>query len=155
VNGEGPGAVLDLPSSGAVVQVRAEARSLVPFERLELIAGGRVLARADAGSSPPSAVLEAEAALPEGGWLLARCVGPYAGQAESWVAAVTSPVYVRVEGRPPRPPAATAAALRGHLERMLDWVERKGRFENDQQRQRLAGVFQSALHALPAQGTWS
>jgi hypothetical protein len=143
VNGQDAGAVLDVPSSDKAAHVRAEARGRVPPERLEVIANGAVVATAPAsGPFPTTLLVEADIPLAEGGWLAARC-----GALPS---AHTSPVYVQVGGRPPRPDPQALAFVRGHLDGMLEWVAREGRFENDKQRQRLAGVFQSALQALPA-----
>jgi hypothetical protein len=67
---------------------------------------------------------------------------------QQWVAAQTSPVYVRVDGRSPPPDAATIAVFTSHLDRMLEWVRQEARCENDQQRRHLAGIFQDAREAL-------
>jgi hypothetical protein len=146
VNESPPGTVLDLPA-GAAVRVRAEARSLGALDRLEVIANNRLVAEADASGKPAQATLEAEVALPEGGWLVARCWGAYDDAIENWHAAQSSPVYVQVEGR--RPPADPAAVARFAelLQKMLHWVAQEARCENEQQRQRLAGVFEEA-HAI-------
>jgi hypothetical protein len=150
VDGHEPGAVLDLPTARPV-HVRAELSGVAPFDRLEVIANGQVVAERPptcdpsspegTGPQPPNReVLEADVLLEEGGWIAARCgVFPCAH---------TSPVYVQVGGRPPRPDPAALAVVRGHLDGMLEWVEREGRFENDKQRQRLAGIFQSARGTL-------
>jgi hypothetical protein len=151
VNGQDPGAVLDLPDSGQPVRVRAEAQSVVPFERLEVVAGGTVVASAEANGTPAAAILEADVAVPASGWLAARCRGRqqlFSRPANQRVFAHTSPVYVRVQGQPPPADPAAVATLAGRLEQMLEWVEREGRFENDQQRERLAGVFRSAREVL-------
>jgi hypothetical protein len=142
VNGRDPGAVLDLPASDKTVHVRAEARGRVPPERLEVIANGVVVAAASpSGPYPTTLLVEADIPVTEGGWLAARCgVTP---------SVHTSPVYVRVGGPAPRPDPDALAFIRGHLDGMLEWVAREGRFENDKQRQRLAGIFHSALKVLP------
>jgi hypothetical protein len=85
--------------------------------------------------------------LPEGGWLAARCHGtehyPFQGGY-----AHTSPVTVRVGGRPPKTDPAAVAGLITHVERMLAWVEREARCENDRQRERLADIFRGARDVL-------
>jgi hypothetical protein len=148
VDGQGPGSVLELSSPTQPVRARADAQSLVPFAHLEVVANGTVIGRADAAGEPASATLEAEVTLPSGGWLVARCWGDYDDAMEEWVAAITSPVYLTVAGQRPRTDPATLVPLFDQLDRMVEWVNREGRFENDQQRQRLAGVFESAREAL-------
>src|SRR5262249_35027162 len=74
VDDQDPGTVL-ARETGGVVRVRAEARGLVPFERLEVIRNGQVVADATASGSPTRAVVEAEVPVVEGGWLATRCRG--------------------------------------------------------------------------------
>jgi hypothetical protein len=151
VNDQGPGAVLNLPAGGGPVHVRASSRSQAPFACVEVIVNGTVVARAEAAGSPCSAHVETDVTVSEGGWLAARCHGPCNDPQKECVAALTSPVYLQVDGRGPPVPPATVTTLAGYLDEMLAWVRDKGRFENDPQRQRLAGIFQSAKAKLPAQ----
>jgi hypothetical protein len=151
VVGHDPGAVVSLPTAKQAIRVHAEARSAVPFDRLELLASGIVVAAADASGSPASAVLEVDLPVATSGWLAARCRGAQQliyGPAPQRLFAHTSPVYVQVEARPQRADAATVVALSADLDRMLDWVGREGRFENDHQLDHLAGIFRSAKRVL-------
>jgi hypothetical protein len=147
-NGQDPGSVIELPAEAATVHVRAEARSLVPLEHLEVVANGQVVGRAEATSSPFCGMIDAEVPMPRGGWLLARCWGPYEDVQEQWTAAQSSPIYVRRAGLSPSIDRAALTTFLGSLDKMLDWVHREGRFANDQQRERLADVFQSARQVL-------
>src|SRR5262245_50565264 len=62
--------------SPRLVRFRAEAASIVPFERLELVSGGGVVKSAKpADGEVLTAVLEAEVVPTAGGWFAARCVG--------------------------------------------------------------------------------
>jgi hypothetical protein len=153
VDGQGPGSVLDVPTPAQPVRIRAEAQSLAPFDHLEVIANGAVVGRADAAGSPASATLEAKVTLPSGGWLVARCWGDYDEAMQEWVAAVTSPIYLTVTGQRPRAEPATLGLLFDQLDRMVEWVKQEGHFESDQQRQRLAKVFESAREALEARAS--
>jgi hypothetical protein len=135
VNDGAPGATLDLPAN-APVRVRAEARSLGLLDSLEIIANRDVVASTRTSSSSP-AILETDLSLSAGGWLMARCRG--AGGA-----ALTSPIYVRVDGKFPSPDPATVARFTGHLERVLEWVAHAARFETETQRERLANVLRTA-----------
>lgn len=148
VNGQDMGAVVHLSSPAQTVRVRAEAKSLVPFGGLEVIANHEVVARAEATGSPASAVIETEVAVPTSGWIVARCRGAYDEALRQWVGAQTSPVYLEVDGQPLRPKVETIATFASHLDKMLDWVHRQGRFENDRQRDQLAKIFQSARNIL-------
>jgi hypothetical protein len=145
VNGEDPGATVSSPAPSSTVRVRAEARSSIPYEALELVANGTVIGRAEASGSPAAALLEMELPCAEGGWLAARCRG---GQTP--VLAHTAPIYLQVAGRlrPPNPTAVAKLLLR--LGEGLAWVEREGRFETDQQRETLVGIFQAAQAMLGA-----
>ena len=143
-----PGTVLDLPA-GAKVRIRAEARSLGALNRLEVVANNRLVAEVEA-SGKPALELETEVTLPTGGWLAARCWGPYDETIENWHAAQSSPVYVRVEGRQHPADAAAVAKLAELLQDMRRWVAEEARCENEQQRQRLASVFEQAREALLA-----
>jgi hypothetical protein len=83
--------------------------------------------------------------------LAARCWGQPLLQDDffpQWTYAHTSPVYLRVEGKQPRADPASLAALVGQLDRMTQWVHREGCFENEHQRNRLAGVFGGARKVL-------
>jgi hypothetical protein len=153
VNDQPPGTTLDLPAEAGMVRVRAEARSLSSLDGLEIVANRRVVAAAKGSQAPAHAAVEAEVRLPEGGWILARCWGPYDDAIEQWHAAQTSPVYVQVDGRRPPADAAAVAVFMESLQKMLRWVEQEGRFENEQQRQRLARIFESARDTLLSRST--
>src|SRR5262249_51659771 len=148
VNGQDPGAVIELDATAQTVHIRAEVRSLVPLRRLEVVANNTVVGWSEPAGSRESATLERDVFLPGGGWLLPRCGGEYDDAMESGVAAITSPVYVQIEGQSPRPDPATIAKFSGYLDKMLDWAKNEARFENDPQRERLAGIFREARQAL-------
>ncbi len=139
VNDQEPGAVLDFPSSPTSVRARAEARSLFPFTRLEVVYNGAVVGHAEPSGSPSCASLEADIPITAPGWLMARCWGPFGAQ--------SSPAYVTVGGKSAHPSAAMIAPLMASLDKMLEWVAREARCD-DQQRQRLAGVFEAARQEL-------
>lgn len=97
VNGHEPGAVLDTNDR---LTVKVSVGSIVPFDRVEIIANGEVIdskAGADLRAADMTTVID----LPTGGWIAARVVGqahPLVG--DSYVFAHTSPVYVVRNGRP-------------------------------------------------------
>jgi hypothetical protein len=114
-------------------RLRVEAASVVPFERLELIANGTpVAAMTPAGNDVFTATLEAEQFLPEGGWVAARCWGAAKPGLYPHIPtfAHTSPVWVETAGRSaPRVPGAVAALARD-ADGVRHWIEQQGRFAN-------------------------
>jgi hypothetical protein len=154
VDGQDPGTTLDL-SAGQPVRIRAQAQSQVPFERLELLANGTVITESVATGSPASASIETEWTPTASCWLAARCWGqqqlPHR-PANQCVYAHTSPIHVRCQARPSAVDPAVVASFLGHLDRMLEWVQNKGRFDNDRQRENLVGIFRTARDVMAKQG---
>jgi len=150
IEGHGPGDVLALPSERGVVRVRVEAKSAVPFERLEVLHNRGCCVEARTGDDPSAAVLEVEVPIESCGWLAARCHGSHLvhHRPEQRVFAHTSPIYVTVPGQ--KPPVDTAAVQRflGEIDRMLDWVAREARCPTEKHRAALADVFTAARAEL-------
>jgi hypothetical protein len=151
VNGQDPGETLPSLPAGQKARVRAEARGIIPFDRLEIVAGGIVVASAEATSSPRVAALEFDLDPPASGWLAARCRGeqqlPHR-PAYQRVFAHSSPVYLTAEGQPERAGQETLGRFIKDLDQMLEWVRSRARCETDKQRQHLAGIFTTAREVL-------
>ena len=150
VEGQGPGGLLELPSSGSRIRVRAEARNYRPIHRLEVLLGGAVVAEAEGTGSPASAVIETEVAVPMAPlseWLAARCWGKDDDAPQGWTAAHTSGVYVQVEGKPTRPYRDIVDCYTRELDKTLAWVAHAARCD-DKHRERLANIFRSAKEEL-------
>jgi hypothetical protein len=155
VNGQEPGATVELTGDAPAVQVRAEARSLAPFGRLELIVNGEPFAGVEPSGTPATAVLEGSVPLPASGWLAVRCLRPQpptAYDVPPVVEAHTSPVYVRVAGRPQRPDPITLGYLLEQLDETAAWVQNEGRFETDRQRSQLVTILQRAREEIARRG---
>jgi hypothetical protein len=152
VNGQPPGAVVDVPATSPAVCVGAAVRahSLDPFERLQIVASNRVVAEAEAAGDPPQATVEAEVALPQGGWLVARCWGPSDEDRGQWRGAQSSPVYVQVEGRRAPPDPAAVATLADWLDKAWRGIEQGDPSASESQRQRRAALFEEAQRILRA-----
>jgi hypothetical protein len=159
VEGQEVGSVIQLTPGAETVHVRAEVKGLHLGGRLEVVGNGMVIvgAQRPAGSvlqpgetteEADTISLEMDVPLAPGGWLAARYVIPAAAGLPDMLWAHTSPVYVRVDGSAAPTNTAALAFLRNHLDDMLAWVDRNGHYENDQQKQRLAGIFQSAKDTL-------
>ena len=165
VNGQDPGAVINLDSPDQTVHVYAGVRRAFPPDRLELIVNGKAAAEANSAQvvarSPDRATgversgdrsttgglateLEMDIPMPVGGWMAAAYWGCEDSQAGFKLLAHTSPVYVQVPGRQPPPDREAGQNLLKHFDEMLDWVRMQARVENEDQRARLARVFESA-----------
>ncbi|MBI3407150.1 MAG: CehA/McbA family metallohydrolase [Planctomycetes bacterium] len=125
------------------VSIVAEASSTEPFERLEILQNGEVVAEARPSEKPWQANLELELTIARSGWLVARCM-PRVGVHGY---ALTSPIYAIIGGRP----VFDDRSARAHIE-MLDkgsaWIHTEARFEHDRQRERLEVIFASAKQVL-------
>ena len=103
VAGHEPGDEIVLATTAArTLHVRAEALSIAPMSRLDIIVNGNIVRSVVAASAADSArmTFSDSVAIPQGGWIAARVVGPasrYVGDSYSF--AQTSPVYVTRGGR--------------------------------------------------------
>jgi hypothetical protein len=147
VNGQKPGAVLDLPSS-ACFHIQAEARSLGPLHRLEVVCNGAVVASAEASGTPARAAIDVDLPLDGPAWLTATCRGM--DDSGQWVAgwAHSSPIYVQIDGKRLRPDAATSAPLFAWLDKVQRWVESTPKEQSERDRQRRSAVFEAAKQEL-------
>jgi TolB protein len=100
VAGQEPGDEIQLGrGAGRSLRVRAEATSISPITRLDIVVNGKVAASVAASDSSRIA-FDGSVAIPEGGWIAARVVGPSSRYiADSYAFAQTSPVYVVRDGR--------------------------------------------------------
>jgi hypothetical protein len=124
----------------------AQVMSVVPFERVEVVANGRVIAStpADPADDVTVATVEVENPLPAGGWVAARCLGAKSDlYPHVPVFAHTSPVYV---GETRQPDAV--AAVRRDIEGVRDWVESAGRFTIPKRKEALLALCEAALAKL-------
>ncbi|MCH8217336.1 MAG: CehA/McbA family metallohydrolase [Planctomycetes bacterium] len=95
VEGKQPGDEIALGKAASdSLRVRAEAVSIAPMERLEIIVNGKV-AKSVRASDLFRIVLDDTVPIPQGGWIAARVVGPSSRYvSDSYAFAQTSPVYV-------------------------------------------------------------
>ena len=155
VNGQDPGAVLDLPSLDQPVHIVAEVRSQVPVDTLELIVNGQVYHQVEACGSPAFASMQLDAKLPVAGWLALHCTGPRAQpdtRSAVCFSAHTAPIYVQVGGQPPPPDGPSLTALLDDLRKMLAWVREHNLSGNGHVNQRLVDILHSAGQRLAERG---
>ncbi|MFO0847943.1 MAG: CehA/McbA family metallohydrolase [Gemmataceae bacterium] len=148
VNGHSCGAVLPV---GGVEQlsVRASARSLQPFDKLEVVADGQVVAAAEPTTSDGTTSAELEFSHPAGGsgWIAARCAGGSGSPTRQAVFAHTSPVYLRATVESGLSSDA-ASALRSGVDATREWVTTVGRFADPRRKAALIDLCDQALAVL-------
>lgn len=142
VEGQGPGALLarDGPT---VARVEVRALSRVPFDAVEVVQDGVVVATQPAVAGR-EARLEREIPLRRGGWLAARVQSSARSHGGARVFAHTSPVYVRIAGAPARR-AEAAGRFIDELEESQSFIRKSYRFASDADRAVAVGRFGSAL----------
>jgi hypothetical protein len=119
-----PGEEITLGAGGGAVEVQAEARSFVPFHRVEIVLNGRVVASREERDGVREMTLREKVQVNGPGWLAARCFSKV-GLTTSWdlkVLAHTSPVYVQVP-RQDLFSESGAAFLMTLIEGAQTWVE--------------------------------
>jgi hypothetical protein len=138
VEGKGPGATV---AASERVRVRARALSRLPFERLEIVQDGRVVAEQGAVNRR-EAVLERELPVEHGGWMAARVAGGGKTHANFTVFAHTSPVYLRVQDTPHRR-AEAAGAFVDEIEASMRFVRKRYKFAKEADRALALGRFEA------------
>ncbi|MHC4226219.1 MAG: CehA/McbA family metallohydrolase [Planctomycetota bacterium] len=135
-DGQRPGDTIDLPPEGGKVTLHVRAASDQPLRSLEIVANGRVKARADLAGSQRESELTFSLDVEEGTWVAARCTdedrllsdeeldlyaqpGRLPCEPTRLRFAHTSPVYITVGGKKPRVKTSVEEARE-----MLDAFER-------------------------------
>jgi len=150
VNGKGPGASLDTEGP---LRLRARAVSRVPFERLEIVCDGEIVADQPAVEGR-EVIMEREIPVSRSGWIGARVAGKTRTYAGFTVFAHTSPIYFRVANTPARR-AQAAGAFIDEIEEAVRYIRRKYRFTSEADRAVAIGRFEEARQFyanLAAQG---
>jgi hypothetical protein len=137
VNGKGPGSTLE-PSQP--VKVRAHAISRIPFDSLEIIQDGSVVAEQSA-QNQMEATLEREIPVEQGGWMAARVSSSHKTHANRTVFAHTSPVYYRMPGTSFRQ-ARAVGALIDEIEESMRFIRKHYRFASEADKAIALGRFE-------------
>ena len=145
VNGQGPGAELQLGKESPRVRVSARVVTQVPIEKIEVVANGQVVASRDAWASN-EITLDEEIDLQRSSWVALRAYGPWHRLVvnDLQTFAHTSPVYVRLGNQP----IATREDARFYMEwteKLIARVKSQGRFATQARRQEVIDLFTRAL----------
>jgi hypothetical protein len=142
-NGKEPGASIE---TSGMLKVSAAAVSRLPFERLQIVYNGEVIAERTARNHR-DVQLEEEIVVTRGGWLAARVSGGGQTHGGNTVFAHTSPVYVRVPGTPHRKSGA-AGAFVDEIEESMQFIRKNYRFAKDADRALALGRFEEGRRAF-------
>jgi hypothetical protein len=148
-DGQAPGGEITLGTGGGTVEVRAAAKSFVPFHRLEVVLNGKVVALREDKAGAREMTLHEKVQVPGPGWLAARCASRL-GLTTAWqfaIAAHTSPVYVRVPGQELFS-ASGAAYMLTLIEGAQSWVENLATRPDPETFARIRKVFEDAREHL-------
>ena len=149
VDDQMPGDEIHLPISGGQVHVKAVANSVQPFEVIDLVVNGQVVARAEANASGRAASLEATVTVNQSSWIAARCYGR--GKLHTHYAtdigAHSSPVYVTV-GNQRQTSTVDAHYLLTLLHGGIAYLEKLAVWRSEQQRQHHFEVLERARQAI-------
>ncbi|MSQ93084.1 MAG: hypothetical protein EXR98_00845 [Gemmataceae bacterium] len=125
IDGAVIGARLVVSPEGKTVQIRAGAESLLPFDHLELLWNGQILATAaPTGRSPYRVELEHELVVRASGWLAARCTTDRTHGTDSLPLAHTSAVEVCVSESPRRAEPDAVKHFLSELDGMLRFASK-------------------------------
>lgn len=141
VEGKGPGEEVRLSAPGEVTAT-VTATSFIPFETLELVSNGNVIAAAKADANGHSARLKTTHKLERSSWLAARARGPYHRLLpnDRFVYAHTSPIYCRV-GDQKIGNREDAQFFVEWIDKLIAMAEGRGRYANEAQKREVIELF--------------
>jgi hypothetical protein len=165
VNGREAGATIHLAESAGKIEIEAEAKSQLPYDRLEIVVNGRVVADSTPSGPLHQARIAIEHPLKESSWIAARAVedlAPYRAKGVEFskihmprgtrvgdyygtrrpetVFAHTSPVYVLLEGREIRSRDDADYYIR-YMDKSIEWLEKEGKFARPSDKQATLDAF--------------
>ena len=147
-----PGEEIKLGAAGGTVEVRVEAQGFAPFERVEVIYNGKVVASREERAGTRQMVLKERVQVPGPGWLAARCASrswwpPEPAGLVFQFSAHTSPVYLVVPGK-----ELMSATSAGYMLKLIDgsksYVENLATRPDPERLAEIVKVFEEAQAAL-------
>ena len=149
-DGRAPGSEITLGPGGGTVEVMAEAKSVVPFHRLEVVLNGRVVALKEELKGTRELILKEKVQVTGPGWLAARCASPRHGASAMsglWIGAHTSPVYLSIPRQELFSPMV-AAYLLTQIDHAETWVKTLAIRPDGERLERAFRVFRDARERL-------
>jgi hypothetical protein len=147
VDGHAPGEEITLGAGGGTLEAQVQAKSFVPFHRVDVVLNGKVVASREAAAGTREMTWREKVPVPVPGWLAARCVSRQ--EPIPWgllIAAHTSPVYVRVPGQELFSPSAAAYFLK-LIDGSQAWTENVATRADAPRREAIRKMFDDARAA--------
>ena len=139
VDGKQPGATLQASER---LRVKARAISRLPFDRLQIVQDGVVVAE-QVAVNRREATLEREIPVEQGGWIAARIESSAKTHAAFGVFAHSSPVYYRVPATPFRR-AESAGSFVDEIEASVRYLKKNYKFASEADKAVAMGRFEAA-----------
>ena len=146
VDGKRVGASIKMRGSGGTVEVAAQAESVWPLGRLEIVQNGRVIASERAAKGAKALKVAAKARIDASGWIAARCSG-WEKHPGGYVAAHTSPVYFKV-GATRAFDGPAAEHMLGLVEGGMEYLKTISTAFDEASRKRMVKLFKEAQQEL-------
>ena len=145
VEGQGPGADLQLGKRGGKLKFKATMASIAAISSLEVIVNGAVVATVPLSADGKSASAEGEIEIDRSSWISLRASGdgPSADVFDLYPYAVASPIFVTVGGRPQRSPA-DAAFFIAWIDRLIAFTRASDAFNSESEREEALANFTKA-----------
>jgi hypothetical protein len=137
---------------GESVSVRAEVRSRLPVDRIEIVQGGEVVAVKENPTGSQDLTFETNITVDKSSWVAARAYSSELLPYQAWdvigfdgipLLAHTSPIYIEVNGKAPRS-REDAAYLIQWVDRAIEWARTEARYETEGQREEIIALFERA-----------
>jgi TolB protein len=139
LDGAEPGEELRFPAGPRRLRVKAEVKTQVPLEKVEVVVNGRPVI------SGAAHTIDQEIPIEKSSWVAVRALGPWHRLILNDTAAFahTSPVYVYLGEQPIRS-REDARFYADWIEQLIERVERRGKFATPERKQEVVNLFRQA-----------
>ena len=140
------GDTLDLPAGRHQARVRAELRSMVPVDHLEIVGNGEVVKTLPLTGDRTVATYTGALAVDRSGWYTLRAWSRRATSPilDIYPFATTSPIYVRLGGAPPRPSRADTEFFIAWIDRLIEDVGASTAWNSDAEKSEVLRMIEDA-----------
>ena len=151
INGQMPGATIDLPGDGGTVTVKGTIQSFVPLDSAALVINGQPMnlddlrRHRDPDGAGTHFAFEQELSIQESSWITLQAFGtaPVHPLDDAFAQATTNPIWVRVGGRPVRSAASAGYFIRW-IDKLTAMAEAHPGWRSEQEKAHVLGQFAEA-----------
>ena len=145
VEGQGPGAEVKLKKGGRRLKYTARMQSIAAIKSLDLIVNGEVVQKLPLTNDGAAARADGEVTIDRSAWISLRASSDEASPDvfDLYPYAVTSPIYVTVDGKPKRS-RADADYFIAWVDRLIAYARDEAAFNTDDERAAVVANFEQA-----------